>query len=344
MVTLVIRSFAGMAPSANPKNLNANIATYARNVIPRYGDVRPFPVAEDIGIATPGNTLYRFETFGYFITRPGEVNFVRGPIPTDTTERTYYTGDGAPKVTDVTGAIRQLGVPKPAAAPSVVVNLVPQYGETEAANALGTKLSELTGIVWANCQNPYVGITDAEMVSHFTPGPQPWTFNFIMAGTMVGGGFSPTNPNHHNLMDESLGYFVDNYLGAPTGFVPVYLRGTVVVLASGLATALAAIKDPSDLTGVKQLLTSDQITAIVADLTNSLIPADAARDATIGRLRLLKDEFIILSDSGSEATASNIIAVEAFYARTDIADNIYDQIKAVAALVLNAMVTYNASA
>ena len=58
------------------------------------------------------------------------VHAVRGFDPADTTERTYFTGDGAPKVTDnlaldVVGvqdnptATRPLGIPAPASGPTV---------------------------------------------------------------------------------------------------------------------------------------------------------------------------------------------------------------------------------
>jgi hypothetical protein len=60
-----------------------------------------------------------------------DVNVARGQIAGDTTERTYYTGDGVPKVTDATlcstggtnypNAAWTLGLPKPVASPIVTV-------------------------------------------------------------------------------------------------------------------------------------------------------------------------------------------------------------------------------
>jgi hypothetical protein len=64
----------------------------------------------------------------YWLSWTGVVHAVRGFDAEDTTERTYYTGDGIPKVTDNTMALasapypttsRPLGMPAPASAPSV---------------------------------------------------------------------------------------------------------------------------------------------------------------------------------------------------------------------------------
>jgi hypothetical protein len=80
------------------------------------------------GRSLVSDTQYWFQ-WGY------DVDVVKGPVVGDTTERTFWTGQGAPKWTNATLAIpggppypqayRDLGVIAPSAAPTVVVTLSP---------------------------------------------------------------------------------------------------------------------------------------------------------------------------------------------------------------------------
>lgn len=342
MASIVLRAYAGMAPSANLRAVDPSVASYCANLNLRFTDFRPLPAAENVGAGTNGHTtLYRFQAAGGFITKAGTVNYVRGPIATDTTERTYYTGDGAPKVTDLTSAVRQLGVPKPGSAPTVVVNVTDEYSEADAETAKGTKLSEIISAVWTNCTTTYLGLTDSDLGTTWTAGSEPWVFGFKIAGSMVSGAFVPTNTNHNALLDEANGYHLGTISSVTYGFVDVHLRGATTALGAGLAAALGAVKDPSDLTNTNALLTSAQITSIVSELTDALKPANTERDAAIGRLKLLASEFVSLANTGSAASSANIENTKTFYARTDVNTAITNAIANAAQAISYALNSYN---
>lgn len=346
MASLVLRAFGGMSPSARDSGNDPSVADFAENVNLRFGDYRPLPIPVSAGTATAGTTLYRFETVDDFITRPGTVNFVRGPIPTDITERTYYTGDSTPKVTDTTGQVRQLGVPGPTVEPTVVVNSTAQYSTDDSAADQAKKLTELITIVRASYDLVYVGLSDADLADDFvflTP-DAPWNYSFKVAGSLVAGAFVPTNSAHLNLIDDRLGFHIGTLPDTFTwGFVNVLARGIKIVFQSGFSAALTAVTDPSDSTGVKKLLTADQVADIISGMTDALKPADAGRDAAIARLKLLKDQFVTLADTGSAAAAGNVGAVKAYYQRSEVTSAINDAVDRAVFEIFGAMTTFNAS-
>jgi hypothetical protein len=101
--------------------------------------LRPWRGLQDIqtGLTTgTPSTIYRFgldllsDTQYWFNFTSKDVDLVKGPLVADQTERTIYTGDGAPKWTNNTlaltappypAAYRDLGVPAPSTAPTVSV-------------------------------------------------------------------------------------------------------------------------------------------------------------------------------------------------------------------------------
>ncbi|NYW24490.1 hypothetical protein C6506_28775, partial [Escherichia coli] len=104
---------------------------------PGRGDLRPWRNPATVATVPAGRqTIYRMgrdvaSDANYWLSWTGVVHAVRGFDTADTTERTYYTGDGAPKVTDNTIALasapyptasRPLGLPAPASAPLASVN------------------------------------------------------------------------------------------------------------------------------------------------------------------------------------------------------------------------------
>lgn len=147
MTKIMVSTFSGIAPVVPPRYLQDSQAQIALNCPTWQGSLKPItdslfmqalPKVGDI------KSIYRFgqdindETQFWFhwIT---DVDVVRGFINGDTTERTYFTGDGYPKVTNstlaTTGATTeyplsyyQLGVPKPDTAPTAVVTGTPTAG------------------------------------------------------------------------------------------------------------------------------------------------------------------------------------------------------------------------
>lgn len=130
---LSIPSFAGMMPRVGAKYLEPNFATYAQDCRLYSGELRPLRTRltlETLPKPGPIKSLHLFaRTFWFHWDK--DVDVVRTLVPNDTTERTFWTGDGAPKQTQAGMATAGgtsypmthylLGIPKPAAAPSVSV-------------------------------------------------------------------------------------------------------------------------------------------------------------------------------------------------------------------------------
>ncbi|MBC7618009.1 MAG: hypothetical protein H7293_03280 [Candidatus Saccharibacteria bacterium] len=120
--------FKGENRALQPLLVADSQSTLSLNQNPVRGDMRPWGAPLTVATVPPGrNTIYRMgrdvasDTL-YWLSWPGVVYAVRGFNPDDTTERTYYTGDGVPKWTDNTIALasapypttfRTLGVPAP---------------------------------------------------------------------------------------------------------------------------------------------------------------------------------------------------------------------------------------
>lgn len=134
MTVLRLASFLGENRALNPKLLPAGVGVLSRNHKPGRGDLRPWRQPLTVATVPSGrNTIYRMgrdvaSDTNYWLSWPTVVHAVRGFDPDDTTERTYYTGDGAPKVTDnIIGLAaapypttsRPLGVPAPSLPPII---------------------------------------------------------------------------------------------------------------------------------------------------------------------------------------------------------------------------------
>lgn len=137
MPVIRLQGFAGENRALHPTLLPAQMGTVSRNQKPGRGDLRPWKQPLTVATIPAGRqTIYRLgrdvaSHSQYWLSWTGVVHAVRGYDTSDTTERTYYTGDGVPKVTDNTtldgtdpqdnpGANwRPLGVPAPATAPVV---------------------------------------------------------------------------------------------------------------------------------------------------------------------------------------------------------------------------------
>ena len=134
MALIRLRGFAGEIRALHPALLPDNVGVAIRNAKPGRGDLRPWKVPLAVATVPSGrSTIYRMgrdvaSDANYWLSWTSVVHAVRGFDPGDTTERTYYTGDGAPKVTNSTLALssapyptanRPLGLPAPASACAV---------------------------------------------------------------------------------------------------------------------------------------------------------------------------------------------------------------------------------
>lgn len=129
---ITLSGFRGENRALPPINLPETVGVSSTNQNPVRGDLRPWKAPLAVATVPAGrNTIYRMgrdvaSDTNYWLSWPTAVHAVRGSIADDTTERTYYTGDGFPKWTDNTMALasapyptawRQLGIPAPATAP-----------------------------------------------------------------------------------------------------------------------------------------------------------------------------------------------------------------------------------
>lgn len=145
-MSAVVRQFRGISPQVEPRLLANNQAVSAVNCRLDSGVLVPLKANEAITAlpkAGPILSIYRFgqdtdSDSQFWFHSASDVDYVRGPVKDDVQERTYFTGDGAPKVTDnsiaLTGGTEYpmnsylLGVPAPTTSPSVAVSGVADPG------------------------------------------------------------------------------------------------------------------------------------------------------------------------------------------------------------------------
>ena len=123
-----ITAFGGEARAPNPKLLSETVGTLSLNQKPGRGDLRPWRLPLAVATVPAGRqTIYRMgrdvaSSALYWLSWNTVVHAIHGFISGDSTERTYYTGDGSPKQTNNVLALasapyptasRELGVPVP---------------------------------------------------------------------------------------------------------------------------------------------------------------------------------------------------------------------------------------
>lgn len=134
MTTIRLGPFRGAMPAIRPKLLPDGAAVESLNHWPDQGDLRPWRVP--LTVATAGGSAKTIYMLGRDSTADSIVWFewttivhaIRSFRSDDGTKRTYFTGSGAPKVTDnvlgIAGgsyptSYRDLGIPKPSTAPTI---------------------------------------------------------------------------------------------------------------------------------------------------------------------------------------------------------------------------------
>lgn len=141
MAKVEFTGFRGIMPRYNKTMLEPNVAQDARNAVLWHRDLRPLRNPVDVYAPTPRGgeirTIYRMgQTLGetqYWLAWVNDVDVARGMVSDDPDERTYYTGDGYPKMTTLPMATQggtvfpvnayRLGVPRPTKAPLLRVNM-----------------------------------------------------------------------------------------------------------------------------------------------------------------------------------------------------------------------------
>lgn len=128
MTAIRLAAFQGENRAKHPLNLPETVGVSSVNQNPVRGDLRPWRAPLAVATVPAGRqTIYRFgrdvaSDEQYWMSWANVVYVVRGFNSDDTTERTFYTGDGVPKWIDNTFAIasapypttfRLLGLPPP---------------------------------------------------------------------------------------------------------------------------------------------------------------------------------------------------------------------------------------
>lgn len=142
MPVIRLSTFAGENRALHPALLPDVQGVASRNQKPGRGDLRAWMQPLTVATIPAGRkSIYRLgrdvasDSLYWLSWTSSPVHAVRGFDPDDTTERTYLTGDGAPKVTDnltLDGtdpqdnpiATRPMGLPAPASAPVVTTSAV----------------------------------------------------------------------------------------------------------------------------------------------------------------------------------------------------------------------------
>lgn len=137
MAVIRFAGFAGENRALEPKLLPDSVCTVSRNQKPGRGDLRSWKTPATVATVPSGRqTIYRMgrdtnTDAQYWLSWPSVVHAVRGFSASDTTEQTFFTGDGAPKFTNNLAldgtdpqnnpsTTRPMGIPAPLAAPTVV--------------------------------------------------------------------------------------------------------------------------------------------------------------------------------------------------------------------------------
>ena len=101
---IVLQNMGGIAPMMTPASVSDRLAQTAENLVLYKGGVTPLEDAVTVATPTKSGTKKSIYRFGigqpetqYWFSWTTDVRVVKGPIASDTTERTYFTGDGTPK-------------------------------------------------------------------------------------------------------------------------------------------------------------------------------------------------------------------------------------------------------
>lgn len=188
---LSLQSFAGSNRALHPLLLPEGVGVDSINQKPGRGDFRPWRDPATVATVPTGRaSIYRMgrdtpSDEEYWLSWTGVVHAMRGFITEDTTERTFYTGDGFPKQTDNTIALatwpyptawRALGVPPPTDTPVVT--------ELDAGVATDTEIRYLV----------YTYVTDKGEESAPSPVSLPYSGKTDATWTISNLGAPPSGP------------------------------------------------------------------------------------------------------------------------------------------------------
>lgn len=362
MVALVVDTFGGEFPSLAARNLPPTGAQTALDLLatsPEFRPVLDHTTATNVGVNNP-KTLYRLQRTptGAFndnfasgwIANAGEVNYVKGQLNDDLTERTYYTiGDGSepPRVLTATGEDRRLGVPAPTTAPTAEVTEVDEFTQDDVEG-----LPEaVVKAVLDNLVPGYLGPTDP--TENYYKAFKPVLYRVYQTD-----GANGRIVNAYTGTPEQYAWVTDPALNGQSiidGGIPYYALSVTAyaswytVNTTGLRAALEAIEAPSvDGTPPVKYLTTTQIDGLIAGAVDGLSATTPAVAAPLGRLRdgvaklrdLLDNRQVILSQASLAAFYASAEVVQEVNAEFSVfAKNVHSSAVAIAAAGITTTVT-----
>jgi hypothetical protein len=274
-----IRSFGGIAPSVDPRELGPERAQTASNVELRYGDFRPIkgPGSSVATVTSGAQTIHRTPS-GTWLHATGDADYVNGQINDTTDERVYLTGRSAyPEAWG--GSYRRLGVRAPTAAPTVALNAQDEFDTTERGTAVSNAVQAIRDAVLANIDavpiaNPKPTTTslDSVWIAHgdVLAVGLPTTSGGQIAYAVPLTGSAATNTTDQYLLDPLLHGAEITYDGDPYWAVPAVWRPYGYdVDEAAISTAIKALTKPPE--NVDQLVPdaiADQIAARIAKIAD----------------------------------------------------------------------------
>lgn len=351
MAVLRVTNFVGLLPKLAARAPGADFAQTASNIMPTTVEFRPLgadtTVVGNSGVTNP-LSIYRLarKADGSFATdfsigwiaTAADRNYVKTPLNDNAKEWTYVTyndGSQAPRVIDVDGGDRQLGVPAPTTAPTIVVNVVDEFTSEDRAGALQSALAVAKAavvaaatLVWRGAADPgtgttgYMNRTTANGFNPVDPSQQVRVYRLGSAGSAISDSYTTVDASYFSwVFDPAVGAVT----GAATASTPAWAgaAGTAHICVpftaygitydldgAALTTALEAIPMPGLDDGTK-LFTSDQVDEIVAELEGYVDPAGAVIKPKIDALAAKVLEAKTLLDGGGRSSIA--ASVEDFY-------------------------------
>ncbi|GAA4400301.1 hypothetical protein [Quisquiliibacterium transsilvanicum] len=248
MAMIDLRNFGGEMPSASARALPANAARTNKNLLLATNEFRPLAQDTNTAVAAAGaKSIYRMNT-GTWKVSASDINYVKGQIADDDTERTYLTfndGSAPPRVFDKDGADRQLGVPPPATAPALVHNVVDELRISELPEAATQAASLIESTIRAQLTYPMLGGIALDPPTSTSYGwlPHPTDQTNTLLLTPMTAGALPVG--YEFLLDPLLNGVEVTYSGLQ--FWQIEVNSLAVgraVNEAALATALEAVDDP----------------------------------------------------------------------------------------------------
>lgn len=123
-------SFSGIAPGVSPRLLSEQFAQTAENIDFESGRLKPVTSDSDTFTLSNGSrrSIFFYRDTNWLQWNDDAVSVVQGPIPADTLDRLYWTGEDYPRMGTATTIVAgssypassfRLGVPAPSAAPTI---------------------------------------------------------------------------------------------------------------------------------------------------------------------------------------------------------------------------------